>query len=57
VVDGMPFRRGLDGTWGIDTNELPGWDIVRRKGRGYAGRWVPPQPQSRPGVESRNPPR
>lgn len=57
VIDGMPFRAGLDGTWGIDRNELPGWDIVRRKGRGYAGRWVPPRPQSRPGVDSRNPPR
>jgi hypothetical protein len=52
VIDGMPFRDGLDGIWGIDSNELPGWDIVRRRGRAYMGRWVPPE--SRPGATSRN---
>jgi hypothetical protein len=48
VIDGMPFRARLDGTWGIDSNELAGWDIVRRRGRAYLGRWVPPASDSRP---------
>jgi hypothetical protein len=53
VMDGMPDTMRADFVWGLDQGDLPGWDIVRRRGRAYAGRWCPPHPGSGQESESR----
>jgi len=53
VMDGMPDTMRADFVWGLDRGDLPGWDIVRRRGRAYAGRWCPPESESRQRSETR----
>ena len=47
VMDGMPHTARNQWPWALDTMDLPGWEIMRRNGRAYAGRWVPPVPETR----------
>jgi hypothetical protein len=50
VMDGMPHTARSEWSWSVDTAPLEGWELLRRRGRAYAGRWVPkgtPIPETR----------
>jgi hypothetical protein len=46
VMDGMPYTLRHEGPIALDTGDLPNWELVRRSGRAYAGRWRPPVPET-----------
>jgi hypothetical protein len=52
VMDGMPHTARSDWPWPVDQLGLPGWQILRRDGRAFAGRWTPPQAESSPTTRS-----
>jgi hypothetical protein len=52
VMDGMPYTLRHQTPIAIDEADIPGWELMRRNGRAFAGRWRPPGPDSKP-VESR----